>query len=473
MIDPYIEATELRELVLKNEIRPREVAEFFLARIERLNPRLGAYMTITADRALADAARLELASAAERSAMPLFGVAYSLKDLTWTKGIRTTLGSKNFENFVPRADNEYAARIAAAGGILLGKTTTPEFGGRPTTEGGLCPPARNPWNPEYTAGGSSGGAAAAVAAGLGPIAEGSDGGGSIRLPAACCGLVGIKPSRGRVSNAPVMGEGWGGFATNGPLARSVRDAALLLDVMAGPAVGDPYWAPAPECGFVAAVARRPHKLRLAAIDHSAIAPTDPEVRVAFASGCDTMRALGHTVEPIALDPAAKLLEVARKLICAGISAVPLRDPAAVDPVVRSFWERGRAMSAAEYLGTLAKMHNLSREVVVALAPYDALVTPTLTRPPLKLGAMFTDPERYADELFGWIPFTFPFNATGQPAISLPLGWTAAGLPIGFQIVGRPVDETGIIALAAAFEEARPWRDHYPPLAWADDAPARR
>ncbi|MBE3602607.1 amidase [bacterium] len=463
MIDPYIEAVELRDLILKKELRPREVAEFFLARIERLNPRLGAFMTVAADRALADADRLERVAAQERSAMPLFGVVYSLKDLTWTKGIRTTLGSKNFENFVPRADNEYAARIAAAGGILLGKTTTPEFGGRPTTEGGLCPPARNPWNTEFTAGGSSGGAAAAVAAGLGPVAEGSDGGGSIRLPASCCGLVGIKPSRGRVSNAPVMGEGWGGFATNGPLARSVRDAALLLDVMAGPAVGDPYWAPPPECSFVAAADRRPKGLRLAAIDRSSIAAVDAEVQAAFESGCETMRAMGHAIEPIDLDPAAKLLDVARKLICAGISAVPLRDPAAVDPVVRSFWERGRAMSAADYIATLSKMHNLSREIVAALTPFDALVTPTLTRPPLKLGAMFADPERYSDDLFGWIPFTFPFNATGQPAISLPVGFSRAGLPIGFQIVGRPADETGLIALAAAFEEARPWRAARPPL----------
>ena len=185
MLNPYIGAYELRELVLRKEVRPREVAEFFLARIERLNPRLGAFMTVTGERALEDAARLERTAESDRAALPLCGVAYSLKDLTWTKGIRTTLGSKNFEHYVPRADQEYAARLAAAGGILLGKTTTPEFGGRPTTEGGLCPPAHNPWNLEFTAGGSSGGAASAIASGLGPIAEGSDGGGSIRIPAAC------------------------------------------------------------------------------------------------------------------------------------------------------------------------------------------------------------------------------------------------------------------------------------------------
>ena len=163
MLNPYIEAWELRELVLAKEVRPREVAEFFLERIERLNPKLGAFMTVTAERALEDAARLEHMTDAEKVALPLFGVTYSLKDLTWTKGIRTTLGSKNYENFVPHADNEYAAHIRDAGGILLGKTTTPELGGRPTTEGGLCPPARNPWNLEHTAGGSSGGVACAAA----------------------------------------------------------------------------------------------------------------------------------------------------------------------------------------------------------------------------------------------------------------------------------------------------------------------
>jgi amidase len=463
MLNPWIEAWELRELALKKEIRPREIAEFFLHRIERLNPGLGAFMTITADRALEDAARLEHVAEAARAAMPLYGVAYSLKDLTWTKGIRTTLGSKNFENFVPRADNEYAARIMAAGGILLGKTTTPEFGGKPTTEGGLCPPARNPWNRAHTAGGSSGGAAAAVASGMHPLAEGSDGGGSIRLPAACCGIVGIKPSRGRVSNAPVMGEGWAGFATNGPLARSVRDAALLLDVMSGPADGDPYWAAPPRVRFSDSLAPPARKLRLAAIAETSLGAVDVEVRAAFDSACDAFRAMGHQVEPLRLDPAAPLKDIAQKLICAGISSVPLKNPELADPIVRAAWDRGRAMSASEYIATVAKMHNVSREIVRELMPYDALLTPTLPRPAVLLGSLYSTPEKSLNDTFGWIPFTFPFNSTGQPAISLPNGFTAAGLPIGLQIVGRPADEAGIIALAAAFEQARPWRDQHPPL----------
>src|SRR3984957_6870649 len=195
MINPFIEAWDWRELVRKKEVRPHEVAEFFLGRIEQLNPKLGAFMTVTTERAIADAARLEKMNASEAAKLPLFGVAYSLKDLLWTKDIRTTFGSKNYENWHAPADAELAVRLANAGGILLGKTSTPEFGLRPTTEGGLCPPARNPWNLEHTAGGSSGGAASAVAAGLHPVAQCSDGGGWVRIPAACCGEIGMRRVR--------------------------------------------------------------------------------------------------------------------------------------------------------------------------------------------------------------------------------------------------------------------------------------
>jgi amidase len=461
MFNEWTEAWQLRELLLQKEIRPREAAEFFLRRIERLNGKIGAFMTITGERALEDAARLERIPVSERAARALYGVPFSLKDLTWTKGIRTTLGSKNFENFIPRADQEYAARIMAAGGILLGKTSTPEFGGKPTTDGGLCPTAHNPWNFAHTAGGSSGGAAAAVAAGMHPIAEGSDGGGSIRLPAACCSIVGIKPSRGRVSNAPVMGEGWAGFATNGPLARSVRDAALLLDVMSGPADGDPYWAPPPPHSFADALKLKPRHLRLATIAETSLAAVDAEVRTAFETACQTFMEMGHSIELLKLDPAAQLKDIAQKLICAGISAIPLRDPDAVDPIVRAAWERGRRLLASEYIATVAKMHNVSRQIVQQLMPYDALLTPTLPYPALKLGSLYGSPEEALEASFGWIPFTFPFNSTGQPAISVPNGFNAVGLPIGLQIVGRPADEAGIIALAAVFEEARPWRDRHP------------
>jgi amidase/aspartyl-tRNA(Asn)/glutamyl-tRNA(Gln) amidotransferase subunit A len=463
MLNPYIEAWQLRDLIAKKEVKLSEVAEFFNRRIEQLNPKLGAFMTHTPERAMADVARLEKASAAEIAKMPLYGIPYSLKDLTWTKDIKTTMGSKNYENYMPPVDAEITLRMRNAGGILLGKTATPEFGGRPTTEGGLCPPARNPWNLEHTAGGSSGGAACAAAAGLGPLAEGSDGGGSIRIPSSCCGTVGLKPSRGRVSMAPVAGEAWAGFATSGPIARSVRDVAMFLDVLAGPVVGDPYWAPPPTEPFSAAVSKRPKKLRLAAILESAEAKVDPEVTAATESALKAFQEMGHTVEHLKLDPAALLLGVSGIIIPAGVASVPVENVELMDPVVRSTWEAGKNVKAADYINAIAQMHNITREIMQKLAPYDALITPTLTRPAVRLGTLPSNLKEGLRELFAWLSFTYPFNASGQPAFSLPNGFSKAGLPIGLQIVGRQNDEAGIISLAAQFEEARPWKDKHPPV----------
>jgi amidase len=462
MFDPFIEAWRLRELVVNGAVRPREVAETYLARIERLNPELGAYMTITADRALADAARLE-ASRTDPASMRLYGVAYSLKDLTPTADIRTTLGSHNYADSVPPQDAVIARRLQQAGGILLGKTSTPEFGGRPTTEGGLCPTARNPWNRDYNAGGSSGGAAAAVAAGLGPLAEGSDGGGSIRGPASNCGVVGLKPSRGRITYAPHRGEAWGGYATRGPLARSVRDVALMLDAIAGHATGDPYWAPPPPRPFEEAVRLAPEHLRLASIATTKLGEVDPEVAASFESACATMREMGHRVEPIDLDPGAMLLECTRVLICVGVAAIPAANPDAIDPVVREMYELGRKVSGADYVNLVATMHNIARSIVERLEPYDGLLTPTLTQTAMRNGSFPSRPDRYLDELWTWIAFEYPYNATGQPAITIPAGLSRAGLPIGLQMVGRPNGEFDLLALAAAFEAARPWQHLRPPL----------
>jgi amidase len=469
MLNPYMAGWELRELLRKRELRPREVAEFFLARIEQLNPMLGAFVTITPERALADADRLEKLSRSDADALALFGVPYSIKDLSWTKGIRTTMGSKNFSNFIPPEDSEYVARLSRGGGIMLGKTSTPEFGARPTTEGGFCPTARNPWNLEHTAGGSSGGAAAASAAALGPLHQGSDGGGSIRIPSACCGVFGIKPSRGRITNAPIRAEGWGGCSTSGPMARTVRDAAWMLDVMAGPVVGDAYWAPPPKKPFIEAVNARPRKLRLATLCETAFADVDAETLAAFESSCQTLRSMGHSLEPIKLDLSV-LMEPTSAVAVAGIGSVEVEDPELIDPITRGTWKAGREITAAQYINALAMMHNRAREIVQRLAPYDALVTPTLTRPAPKLGTMpsrnpwkIDKNGRQVHEIYTWTAFVFPFNATGQPAVSIPMGFNQAGLPLGLQVVGRPNDEAGIIALAAQFEEARPWQEALPEL----------
>jgi amidase len=470
MIDPYLGAWQLRELILKKDLRPREAAEFFLRRIEQLNPALGAFVTVTADRALEDAARVEKIPPAEAAAMPLYGVPYAIKDLTWTKDIRTTLGSRAYANFVPPVDAEFVARIRHAGGIMLGKTSTPEFGARATTEGGFCPTTLNPWDRTRTAGGSSGGAACAIASAMCPIAEGSDGGGSIRIPSACCGVVGLKPARGRITFAPVQGEGWAGCSTKGPIARSVRDAAMLLDVMAGPVAGDPYWLPLPAEPFSAAVNLRPKGLRLAALADTVLSAVDVETLTAFDAACRTFRELGHRVEPIQLD-LSRIMGAFQVIVVCGISAYKVDDENLLDPVVREIRKFGQGISAADYINAVTSMHNLGREIVQELAPYDALLTPTLTRPAVPLGTL-PDPARpfvtdatgrLVPDIYTWTAFAFPFNATGQPAFSLPNGFTKAGLPLGLQIVGRPADESGIIALAAAFEEARPWQDRHPPV----------
>jgi amidase len=463
MLNPYIEAHEVRDLILKKEIKPREVAEFFIARVQKLNPKLGAFMTITPERALADAERIEKMSDAERHRAPMFGVPYSIKDLNWTKDIPTSMGSKNYENFQPPADDEIVIRMRNAGGILLGKTTTPEFGGRPTTEGGLCPPARNPWNLEHTAGGSSGGAGSALAAGLGPLAQGSDGGGSIRIPSACCGVVGIKPSRGRISLSPVAGEAWAGFATFGPMARSVRDVATMLDVMHGPVVGDPYWAPEPVTSFKAAVEIPPRHLRIGMISKTSLAKVDSETLDALDSAAKLFEEMGHRVEPISTDPGGRMRDIVMSLICAGVASTPVKDISLVDPVVRALWEAGQKITAVEYILNVTQMHNLSREIVQELAPYDAVISPVTSRPAVKLGTLPSHPSKYLDELPEWIPFTFPFNATGQPAFSVPNGFSKSGLPLAMQIVGRQADEVTIIGLAAQFEKARPWKDKHPAI----------
>jgi amidase len=458
MFDPFAEATTLRDLVIRGEIRPREVAELYLRRIEKWNPKLSAFMTVTADRALADAARLE--SAPDRD-LPLFGVPYSIKDLTWTRGVRTTFGSRNFSDFVPSADAVLVERLARAGGIFLGKTTTPEYGGRPTTEGGLCPPARNPWNLEHSAGGSSGGAAAQVASGLGPLAEGSDGGGSVRIPASCCGVVGLKPSRGRISLAPVAGEIWGGLFTNGPITRSVRDAATMLDLIAGPVAGDPFVVPPLDRPLTASCDERPRALRLGRLSSTALGPVDPETITAFDDACDVFASMGHRIEPVEVDPAARLVESFGAVVAANLAAVPFADDALIDPIVRVFVESGRQMSAGEYVNVLAAMHNAAREIVQALIPFDAVLTPTLAHPAPRIGELPSSRDAYVEEALAWLPFTFPFNSTGQPACSVPNGFSEAGLPIGLQIVGRPYDEPTVVALAAAFEEARPWSHQRP------------
>src|SRR5208282_1034672 len=263
--------------------------------------------------------------------------------------------------------------------------------------------------------------------------------------------------------APYRGEAWGGFATRGPIARTVRDVAMMLDVLAGPVVGDPYWALPPDRPFSDAVQAAPKKLRLAAIAETKLGPVDADVAHAFESACQAMREMGHRVETIALDPGAMLLDCARSLICVGIAAIPVTNIEWVDPVVREMFREGRKLAAGEYVNLVGVMHNTARTIVERLDPYDALLTPTMTKPAMRNGTFPSRPDRYLDELWTWIAFEYPFNATGQPAITLPGGFSDAGLPIGLQIVGRQNGEFNLLSLAAAYESARPWKQKLPAL----------
>ena len=400
--------------------------------------------------------------------LPLAGIPFALKDLTDTAGLRTTYGSRLHEHNVPARDAAVARRLREAGGVLLGKTNTPEFGNRATTAYGLFPATRNPWDPSKTPGGSSGGSAAAVAACMCPMAEGSDGGGSIRIPSSCCGVVGIKPSRGRVSSAPSSNPR-GGLITHGPIARTVRDAALMLDIMSGSEPGDPFTAPDQTPSFVDSAERTPRGLRIGLLVTSD-KWIDPQVGAAVHKTAELLASLGHRVEAADVEITG-LGEIFRVMAEAESAAIEVEDPALFSDLYSAWcYERGAKMSATEYIHATEEMFRRSRDVILESIKWDCLLTPTVTLTPQPLDTFLADTERVADDDLAYIPFTYPFNISGQPALSLPLGWSNDGLPIGVQIVGHPYGEALIIALAAQLERAAPWDSRYPATIRASDMP---
>jgi amidase len=294
------------------------------------------------------------------------------------------------------------------------------------------------------------------------VAHGSDGGGSIRIPASLCGLVGLKPSRGRISYAP-LGEGWAGMSTQGPLCHTVQDAALFLDAIAGPALGDFYWAAPPPHTFREAARREPGRLRIGWATRTSEGKAEPEIAEATRRAVTALEGLGHAVEEAAFD-ADRMWEPFWQIASASLAARAIPDPDLLEPHARATLERGRQLSAADYVNAVTALHQHARRLVTALDRYDALVTPTLPRTAPPLGALGADPRTSAEEIHDFIPFTYAFNMTGQPAVSLPLAQSASGLPIGVQVVGRPADDGGILALAAQLEQALPWRQRRPALA---------
>ncbi|HEY6279687.1 MAG TPA: amidase [Streptosporangiaceae bacterium] len=463
---------ELAAAIRQRELSPTEITSHYLDRIGQLNADVGAFFTVTVDlaREQALAAEKAVARAGDPGELPpLTGVPIPIKDLNMVAGVRQTLGSLAFDDNIPAEDDFVTAQLRAAGAVFTGKTATPEFGLPCYTETGIGPPARTPWDLTRSAGGSSGGAAAAVAAGLAPAAQGSDGGGSIRIPASVCGLVGIKPTRGRISSAPLVPD-LVGLGVDGPLARTVADAALLLDVMTGNAPGDMYTVPPLPAGetFLGHAHRDPGRLRIGRTRWHPIdgGHVDPACVAAYEEASALLASLGHEVTDIEPVFGADVVPHFETLWYAMSTLAPV-DPDRVDrlrPLTRYLRERGEALSAHDLIFAQAYLQFAVRQAWRILNDFDAVLTPTLAEPPAPVGYFeeVPPPENFERQK-RFTPFPVVYNLTGQPAVSLPLHWTHEGLPIGVMLGGRMAGEGTLISLSAQLEAARPWRDRHPSL----------
>ncbi len=467
------DAVGLAALVASGEVTAAELLDEALARVEALNPALNAVVNLRED-----VARAALSALPEG---PLRGVPFLLKDLgAEAVDFPSHNGSRLLAGTRYRHDSAIWERIRATGVVCFGRTTAPEFGVGPATEAAVYGgPTRNPWDLGRTPGGSSGGAGAAVAAGIVPAAHGSDGGGSVRIPASNCGLFGFKATRARFPDGPFAGEGWAGMAIDGFLTRSVRDAAVLMDACAGPDLGAPYVAPALGVGYSAAMARPPERLRVGLCATTfAGAEVHPECRAAAEGAGRLLEELGHHVEEAR--PAADHLGMMRawtKIVACGTaltvrSALKGRAPGPddIEGVARGAVAYAATVSGADYLEAVNKVHAYGREMAAYFTRYDMLVSPTLAEPPAEIGRFAHATEDYVDyrmgpgRVFDYSPFCAPFNASGQPAASLPLHWTADGLPVGVQIAAAFGDDERLIALCRQIEQARPWFGRRPAMA---------
>jgi amidase len=475
MAQPHeITALEQFRLLKSGELGVVELTEHYLERIERLNPLVGAFSTVTESAALQRAARLQLRP--ERSAT-LWGLPFADKDLVRRKGVRTAFGSRAFADFVPDSSDEMAEVLDDAGAISLGKTATPEFGLPSYTENlADAVPTRNPYDLGLGPGGSSGGAAVAVAAGLLPFAPGSDGGGSIRIPAAACGLVGLKPSRGLVPAGSGIGS-LAGLAVSGPLARTVTDAALLLDGMIARKKGridHHYTLRAPDSSdgsFLGAAIRGEGRYQLGVLTDSPWSADyeitiDPEATRVLDDALVALDALGHGLERISLEPAPEYAKAFRAIWQAGATGIPVAeaDEHLLEPLTQWLIRRGRELSAQDLSAALSTLSAFERSVIRQFSSFDAIVTPALAQTPRPLGWYDTnDGELNFAQQVQYTPFTSFVNVAGLPAISLPVGATASGLPMGIQLIGRPGGETALLALGAQLERRFRWDVRHPPV----------
>lgn len=462
-------ALEQAAAVRRRDVSPVELVDHYLERIDRLSAELGAFIRVTPEAARQAAHVADQAVADGDDLPPLHGVPTAIKDLNFTAGVPATMGSSAFGEGVDIGlDDNVVVALRRAGTISLGKTNTPEFGLPCYTEPDVAPPARTPWDPSRSAGGSSGGAGAAVAAGLVAFAQGNDGAGSVRIPGSVCGLVGIKPARGRVSNGPLMPEG-AGLVVQGPLARTVRDAAAMLDAMAVPFPDDMSVAPPlpPGDTFLGACDRPPARLRIGRYRTPVIGETDldPECIAAYDATSALLEQLGHEVVDVQAPFGPELVPAFEVVWSVGPATLPL-EPAheeQLQPFTRWLRDRGRSYSAVEYAGALGQLQMAARASLTETMQYDAVLTPTLSRPPVRVGhfTAMGDPAANFEEQKRFAAFTAPYNLSGQPAVTLPLHWTPDGLPIGVQLVGRPAGEVTLLGLAAQLEQAHSWHDRRP------------
>ena len=467
-----LDATAQAELVRRKDATPRELVAAAIARIEALDPVLNAVVTPMFDEALAAVATVDPEA-------PFAGVPFLLKDLVVEyAGVRFTEGSRFLRDYVSTYDSELVVRLRRAGLVICGKTNTPEFGMYPHCEPSLFGPTRNPWDPTRTPGGSSGGSGAAVASGMVPMAHANDLGGSLRYPASCCGLFGLKPSRGRNPLGPQYGDAVNGGAVEHAVTRSVRDSAALLDATSGPDVGDPYWAPPPARPFAREVGADPGRLRIA---FSKRAPGGHTVHRdcldALDGTCDLLDELGHEVVEAAPEVvySEQFGAALGPMMAAGIAWIVGywvrelgREPELdeLEPTTRDYWEYGRTVTAADYLLAVEELQRVTRSVARFLVDYDVWLTPTLAHPPHEIGALVRqgDDPAATERLNQFVAFPGVLaNVTGGAAMSVPLHWNADGLPIGSHFLGSLGGEPELLRLAAQLEAARPWSDRRPPV----------
>jgi amidase len=460
---------ELAGLVRSRELSARELVDAALERIDAEQPHVNAFVDV--DR---DGARAAAAAIAAGDGRPFAGVPIAIKNNRAVAGLRLTLGADLMGDHAPRHDHNVTRRLRAAGFVVVGTTTLPEWGILPVTEGRRLGPTRNPWDRSRTAGGSSGGSAAAVAAGMVPVAHGNDGGGSLRIPAACCGLVALKPQRGRISLAPDAGEQF--LVQDGVLTRTVRETALLLDVLAGHEAGDASWAPPPCEPFARAAAREPAHLRIGFTTLMPLleAELDSDCERAARDAAALLTGLGHQVEEVrppwhrpglltlfthAFGPA-----ISSTIAAAGLLAgrEPREDD--MEPLSWEVWQTSKRIDAVQAALAGYQLQAFARAITQWALPYDALLTPALAQPPLPLGTLDPcgpDPAGTFERSGHFTPYTAISNVTGSPAIALPLCARDDGLPLAVQLIGRPAQEGALLALAAQVEAAAPWAQRRP------------